>query len=126
MVLRTFFEKDNTIISNSSVNMGKNPIVELFYGGTPNIHSRYLFKFNEERIKEQLECGYLGDLNNLTHVLKMKATASLNEDLLGTLNYDGKERTGSFDLIVFKLNEKWDEGLDFLLLKTLVTLLHKS
>ena len=33
MVIRTFFDKNNTIVSNLDVNTGLNPVSELFYGG---------------------------------------------------------------------------------------------
>ena len=33
MVIRTFFDKNNTIVSNQYVNTGLNPVTELFYGG---------------------------------------------------------------------------------------------
>ncbi len=110
MVIRTFFDRDNTIILNSQVNMGRNPITEIFYGGTPNKHSRYIFHFDETNLVNEYECGKLGDLSNLTHTLKMTATAGLNENLLGTQNCAGKQRTSSFNLVLFKINEEWDEG----------------
>ena len=33
MVVRTYFDKNNTIIKNSNINTGLNPVTELFYGG---------------------------------------------------------------------------------------------
>jgi anthranilate synthase component 1 len=33
MVILTYFDKNNTIVSNLDVNTGLNPIAELFYGG---------------------------------------------------------------------------------------------
>ena len=33
MVIRTYIDKNNTIIKNSDVNTGRNPIAELYYGG---------------------------------------------------------------------------------------------
>jgi hypothetical protein len=34
MVIKSYFEKNNTIIYNELTNTGKNPISELYYGGT--------------------------------------------------------------------------------------------
>lgn len=113
MVIRTFFDKDNTIIYNREVNLGRNPVTEIYYGGNPNSHSRYIFHFDETKLVEEYQCGKISNLSDLTHTLKMTATAGLNEQLLGTENIDGKERTCSFNLIVFKINEPWDEGVGF-------------
>ena len=54
MVIRTYFDKNNTIISNSIANTGLNPVAELFYGGYDGIekYSRFLFHFDESRIKD--------------------------------------------------------------------------
>ena len=49
MVIRTYFDKNNTIVSNSIVNTGLNPVAELFYGGADGAekYSRFLFYFDE-------------------------------------------------------------------------------
>ena len=57
-ILHTYFTKDNTIIKNSYVNTGNNPIVELFHGGslTPSevVYSRYIFDFDFSEILKRL------------------------------------------------------------------------
>jgi hypothetical protein len=49
MVIKTYFDKNNTIVSNSNVNTGLNPVTELFYGGNSGQekYSRFLFHFDE-------------------------------------------------------------------------------
>ena len=53
MVIRTYFDKNNTIVSNQYVNTGLNPITELFYGGAlgEQKYSRFLFDFDETTLK---------------------------------------------------------------------------
>jgi hypothetical protein len=50
---------------------------------------------------------------NTRHYLKMTNTIFGDESLLRQKNGRGRDRTTSFDLIVFKINEFWDEGVGF-------------
>lgn len=111
MVVRTYFSKNNTIVKNSTVNTGLNPIAELFYGGT-NLYSRFLFQIDETRLKDLYTGGTYTDLTKLTHTLKMINTGAFDKDLLNQ-GVGGKARTSSFDLIVFKINQPWDNGTGY-------------
>lgn len=114
MVVRTYFDKNNTIVRNSNINTGLNPITELFYGGPSgkNIYSRFLFHFDESRLVNLYTGGTLSDLTKLKHTLKMTNTGAFDSGLLnGTM--DTKARTSSFDLIVFPINQMWDEGVGY-------------
>lgn len=114
MVIRTFFDKNNTIISGDYINTGRNPVTELFYGGPINEtkYSRFLFHFDRSRLVDLYTGGTLTDLSKLTHTLKLTNTASFDTGLLnGTL---GKfDRASSFDLILFDINQQWDEGVGY-------------
>ena len=114
MVIRTFFDKNNTIIRNSYLNTGRNPVSELFYGGSDgnNKYSRYLFHFDETRLVNMYNDGTFSDISKLKHTLKITNTAFFNEDLLNG-SYQSKSRTTSFDLIVFEINQDWDEGVGY-------------
>ena len=51
MFWRTYFDKDNVIIKDSTVNLGKNPVTQLYFGGTyqnPS-YSRYILHFPVEK-----------------------------------------------------------------------------
>jgi len=114
MVIRTYFDKNNTIVQNQNVNTGLNPVTELFFGGVAikNNYSRFLFHFDETRLKNLYIDGTYTDLTKLTHTLRLTNTASFNTDLLnGTMN--SKQRNTSFDLIVFKINQDWDNGVGY-------------
>jgi hypothetical protein len=102
---RTYFDKDNVIVKNSTINEGANPIVKLFYGGTNTlpIYSRYLFHFNESYLKDIFDnCG-LGDLQNVTHTLKLKPTLFFGDNV---------ERcfASQYTLCLFKIEQEWVEG----------------
>lgn len=114
MVIRTFFDKNNTIIKNSYLNTGRNPVTELFYGGTDDdrLYSRFLFHFDTDRLISFYTGGTFTDLSKLKHTLKLTNTASFNYDLLnGTMG--SKDRACSFDLIVFPITQSWDEGVGY-------------
>jgi hypothetical protein len=114
MVIRTYFDKNNTIVSNLDVNTGLNPVSELFYGGAigEQKYSRLLFHFDETRLKDLYTSGTFTDLTKLKHTLRLTNTASFDTAYLnGTMG--GKDRASSFDLITFKINQPWDNGVGY-------------
>lgn len=105
MYIRTYIEKDAQISRNSYVNMGKNPIANLYFGGTylePE-YSRYLFYFDVDRLKELYSNCYLGDLSNVTHYLKFKLTGIFGANDLDCASTD-------YRICLFKVNQDWVEG----------------
>ena len=114
MVIRTYFDKNNTIVSNTNVNTGLNPVTELFYGGSieQQQYSRFLFHFDESRLRSLYTGGTFTDLTKLKHTLRMTNTGSFDKELLNT-GMGSKERTTSFDLIVFKIDQPWDNGVGY-------------
>ena len=112
MVIRSYFDKGNTIIKNQYTNTGLNPISELVYGreGINNRYSRFLVHFDLSGLISDYNRGNLGDLSTTTHKLKMTNTQAFEADEMGKLTIDDKRRASSFDLVLWKLNQTWDEG----------------
>ena len=66
----SYFSKNNTIVSNSYVNTGRNPVMELFYGNggisDPTGYSRFIFDLDlilhelivdkEEKLHNHFDC----------------------------------------------------------------------
>ena len=104
MYFRTYFEKDNTILKDSLYNFGASPVIDLFYGGTRQnpIYSRYIFKFDESRLKTMYDNCELGDLSQVKHKLKFKNCGYKNDEISCMAT--------NFDLCLFPLNQDWDEG----------------
>jgi len=115
MVIRTYFDRNNTILYNSTINTGRNPITELYYGGdsTNKSYSRFLFHFDETRLRDLYSGGTFPNVGLMKHTLRMTNTGAFDEQLLGKHTCDGKQRACSFDLIVFKINQQWDEGVGY-------------
>ena len=112
MVIRTYFDRNNTIIYNNNTNVGRNPITELYYGGSSAAQSytRLLIQFDETRLQGLYDDKTYSDLSKLKHTLRMTNTGAFDTDLLGTTTCGGKARACSFDLILFPITQDWDEG----------------
>ena len=98
---RSYFEKNNTILKQSQVNTAKNPNTELIYGST---FSKFIFKVDLTDLKAKVDNGDFVIDSNTKHYLKMTNTIFGDESLLGQKNGKGRDRTSSFDLIVFKVS----------------------
>lgn len=107
---RSYFEKNNTIIKEKLTNTAKNPTTEIFYGSG---FSKFIFKIDFTDLKNKIDNGeYVLD-GNTTHKLHLTNTIFGDETFLGAERGTGRDRTNSFDLILFKINENWDEGVGF-------------
>ena len=107
---RSYFEKNNTIIKNSQVNTAKNPTTEIFYGSA---FSKFLFKVDFTDLKNKVNSGELVVDSNTRHTLHLTNTIFGDEGQKGLNRTTGRDRTSSFDLIVFGLGQYWDEGLGY-------------
>lgn len=115
MITRTFLDKSTTIKCGSLDNFGLNPISMLGYGF--GVY-RSLVHFDVSKVKALVDDHTYYDINNLRHVLKMKNCGSIDNknfkkniscsDSCGVMN-----RATSFDIIAFKVNKLWDEGVGF-------------
>jgi len=107
---RSYFEKNNTIIKNSQVNTAKNPTTEIFYGSG---FSKFIFKVDFSELKNKIDLGEYVINSDTKHTLHLTNTIFGDETFLGAKRGSGRQRTNSFDVIVFKISEFWDEGLGF-------------
>jgi hypothetical protein len=125
----SYFSKNNTIISNSFTNTGRNPVTELFFGSLatsqyPNGYSRFIFDLDLTLLKEKVFEGTISlDCNQKPkHTLRMINTSTFNQELLNTTTSQGRQRATSFDLILFRIPfidgdmnrpQIWDEGVGY-------------
>jgi len=107
---RSYFEKNNTLIKDSQVNTSKNPTTEIFYGSG---FSKFIFKVDFTTLKDKVINGELVVDSNTKHTLHMTNTIFGDEGLKGENKSTGRDRTTSFDLIIFKIGQYWDEGIGF-------------
>jgi hypothetical protein len=128
-ILRSYIDKNNTIVSNSFVNTGRNPVIELNFGASdlivPNYgYSRLLFNLDLSLLEENIATGIIstGCTSAMTHTLKMTNTSSFDNELLNTFMSNERRRATSFDLILFRIPkisgdtgepQFWDEGVGY-------------
>jgi hypothetical protein len=107
---RSYFSQNNTIQKSSYINTAKNPNTDIYYG---NGFSKFIFKIDLNNLKQKITNKELILNSNTKHYLHLTNTIFGDESLTGEVNSRNKERTSSFDLILFKINEEWDEGVGF-------------
>lgn len=115
IVTHTFLSKTNTIIEGDEVNLGLNPILELYYGVPV---SRGLLWFDVDNIKQKYNDKTYPDITKLHHRLKMKNVGGLRTPYQHKRNiYNDADRAKSFDLVFFEIDRDWDAGGGFDYLK---------
>lgn len=115
MILKTYLDKVNTIISESELNTGLNPISELLYGA---ITTRTLIHFDISKIKNELNKNGVDDYSKVKHILKITNCGIIEKKELyktedSTWGNGIKLHASSFDLIFFLIPQEWDEGKGF-------------
>ena len=135
---RSYFNKNNTIISNSLTNTGRNPVTQLFYGRSTskcsytgwyadtcdgatgftktfsNNHSRYIFNIDlSDLIVKVNSC--CATASALTHTLKMTNTSNFDDSLINSnVLMNDTRRATSFELQLFKVTGyTWSEGVGY-------------
>jgi hypothetical protein len=128
-ILRSYIDKNNTIISNSYVNTGRNPVIELNFGASdlivPNFgYTRFIFDLDLSLLEENISSGVIstGCTSAMTHTLKMTNTSSFDNELLNSFMSNERRRATSFDLILWRIPkfsgntgnpQFWDEGVGY-------------
>jgi len=127
-ILRTYFDKDTTLIRDSYVNTGRNPIVELFHGGSLKAeevkYSRYIFDLNFNEILKRVNSKDIPYVSGMTHTLKMTNTSCFDqEQLCKTVSscVGDIKRATCFELILFEVPESWCEGNGYDYTQTIVS-----
>lgn len=128
-ILRSYYNRNNTIQFESFVNTGRNPVTQLFFGDGLNLNApygftRFIFDLDLDLLIENIESGEIstGCTTAMTHTLVMTNTGSFDEELLNDTMSDGSRRATSFDLILFRIPlfsgdtgapQTWDEGVGY-------------
>lgn len=115
MITRTYISKFTTIIKDSDINTGINPVAELVYGSSV---SRLLFYFDHHKIKKMIEEKIFPDVSKLKHYIKITNAGSLDFTQMhcgdiSSITDDLKIRASSFDIIFFLIPNSWDNGKGF-------------
>ena len=112
---RTYLTKCASIIKNSDLNTGLNPVAEICYG---KVVTRMLCYFDHNKIKKLVEDKTYPDISKLKHTLKMYNVGSVDPTTINcgrfsSVTDDIQLRAASFDLIFFLIPMEWDNGKGF-------------
>ena len=108
--IRTYLNKNNTIITDNRINNSQNPVTEISYGLNNNV-SRFIFNIDLDHLKNNiLNKGYNQSLIK-SHKIVLYNTINVRNEYIGGYYQDKTtQRTSSFKLDLFKIDEDWDEG----------------
>ena len=123
----SYFSRNNTIISKSYTNTGRNPVTELFYGTNvfsefSSTYSRFIFNLDLSLLEEKITDKTITTCSSQpTHKLRMTNTGAFNRELLNSSTSQARLRATSFDLILFRIpfigdpseSQLWDEGVGY-------------
>jgi hypothetical protein len=125
----SYFSKNNTLISESYTNTGRNPITELYFGSAidtfaPAGYSRFIFDLDLNLLTEKYNNGTISTecSSAITHTLRMINTSSFDINTLNEHTTTGRLRATSFDLVLFRIPlssgqtgnpQYWDEGVGY-------------
>ncbi len=110
-IFRSYFSKNNTLISNNLTNNSQNPVTEVSYGTLNQRVSRFIFDIDLSELINKINDGLIVPNSGMTHTLHLTNTISYASQYLGKKSYsDGIERATSFELDLFNVDEEWDEG----------------
>ena len=130
-ILNSYFNRNNTIISDSYTNTGRNPVMELYFGTNddsfgPYSYSRFIFNLDLSLLESKIASGEISTgctgFSGITHTLKMTNTSSFDEELLNEKTSNGTRRATSFDLKLLRIplssgttgnQQLWDEGVGY-------------
>ena len=114
-ITRTYLSKNCSIIKDSELNTGLNPVAEICYGKSV---TRMLCYFDHKKIKRMVEDKTFPDMGKLKHTLRMYNVGSVDLTTLNcgrpsSITDDIQLRAASFDLIFFLIPMEWDNGKGF-------------
>lgn len=111
MLYRSYFLKNATLIENNRTNNSQNSVTEISYG-TPNADvSRFIFDIDFNPLINKINSGDIKPEQIKRHTLKLVNTIRFSPDRIGGKFIDCEtDRTASFNLDLYNINEDWDEG----------------
>lgn len=111
----TYLDKCATIIQDSDLNTGLNPVAELSYGSSV---TRLLCHFDHTQIQNKIQNHEFPHIEKMRHILHITNAGSMDLTQLrcgelSSITNDLKLRASSFDLIFFLIPQEWDNGKGF-------------
>jgi len=113
-IYRSYFLKNNTLISNNVTNNSQNPVTEISYGGFGEIITRFIFDIDFSNLQNRIQKGIINPQRIKKHILHMTNTISYAKEYVGKKSYSQSiDRASNFSLEIFNIKQNWDEGTGY-------------
>ena len=113
-IYRSYFSKNNTLISGNLTNNAKNPVCEISYGTPDKELSRFIFDIDLSNLENNINNGLINSSNIISHKLCMTNTIRYAEEYIGKHSYSSSiHRASDFALDLFQINQDWSEGTSY-------------
>ena len=90
-IIRTYFTKNNTIITDNRINNSQNPVTEISYGLNKQV-SRYIFDVDFDSLKNKLVNKGYNEQSIKHHKLVLYNTICTDKSYTGTKFQDNTDR----------------------------------
>jgi len=111
LILRSYFLKNDTLISSNLSNNSQNPVTEISYGTLDAEVSRFIFDVDLTNLQDKIVQGQINSNRIVRHILNMTNTITYAPQYIGRKSYSlGINRASAFRLDLFNVTESWSEG----------------
>jgi hypothetical protein len=111
MIYRSYFSKNDTLISSNLTNNSQNPVTEISYGTFDREVSRFIFDIDLNGLRQRIIDGLINPQRIVRHMLHMTNTIRYAPQYIGRKSYSlDINRASSFSLDLFNISEDWHEG----------------
>ena len=86
-IFRSYFSKNNTLISNNVTNNSQNPVTEISYGTPDKQVSRFIFDVDFSELQSRVNQGFINLDRVVKHTLHMTNTISYAPQYIGRKSY---------------------------------------
>ena len=115
-VIRSYFQKNTTLIRDNYTNNSRNPVFELSYGNSLNsattVVSRYVLQIDLSNIQEKIDNEEILISNFISHKIKIKNVINESQDRIGGVFHDAY-RGSNATVIIYPLSQSFTEGTGF-------------
>lgn len=112
-IYRSYFSKNDGLISSNRTNNSRNPVIEVSYGTANKELSRFIFDIDLSAIKGKIDEGIINPDDIVRHTLHLRNTIRLSPDLIGGKYSGNIKRASNFALELFNIDEEWEDGTGY-------------
>lgn len=115
-LIRTYLDKESTLIYNNKTNNSKNPVWELVRGvdNAGNVlYSRHIFSIDLTTLRNKINTFGYKQSQVTGHTINFYSTIRYRDDLIGSTNIDGFQRDSNYQLQIFPITETFTDGIGF-------------